>query len=82
MSGRWLILKANYTGAHDVVWYNQSNNKFYCVFHEGEVVNRVYYDQRGRWEHTLVGYPESHLTKNIRDLIREDFPGTPYQLYQ
>ena len=66
---------ANYSGAHDAAWYNLPNKNLYCVFHSGQVVSRVFYDSRGNWQYTLMGYPPSALPQEIKDQVNYDYDG-------
>jgi hypothetical protein len=66
---------ANYSSAQDATWYNLPDRNMYCVFHQGKVVNRVFYDSHGYWQYTLLGYPPSGLVKNVKDLVTDYFDG-------
>jgi hypothetical protein len=66
---------ANYSGARDAAWYNLAKNNMYCVFHSGKVVNRVFYDSRGFWQYTLMGYPSSALSEDVKDQVNYAFDG-------
>jgi hypothetical protein len=66
---------ANYAGARDASWYNLPNKNMYCIFHHGKVVSRVFYDSRGFWLYTLMGYPASNLSQEIKDQVANDYDG-------
>jgi hypothetical protein len=66
---------ANYSGAQDVTWINLPDRNIYCVFHQGKVVNRVFYDNHGYWQYTLRGYPPSVLAKDVKDLVTDYYDG-------
>lgn len=66
---------ANYSEAQDAVWYNLPNKDMYCIFHKGKVINRVFYDIRGYWLYTLMGYPASGLAQEVKDQVNYNFDG-------
>ncbi len=66
---------ANYSGARDASWYNLPNKNMYCIFHSGKVVNRVFYDNHGFWQYTLMGYPGANLSKEVKDQVNYDYDG-------
>ena len=66
---------ANYSEARDASWYNLPNKTMYCIFHCGKTVSRVFYDSRGYWQYTLMGYPGSNLSKDVKDQVAYDFDG-------
>jgi hypothetical protein len=66
---------ANYSGARDAEWYSLPDRNMYCIFHQGTAVNRVFYDSRGYWQYTLLGYPASGLDKNVKELVTDFFNG-------
>lgn len=66
---------ANYSEARDAAWFNMANKNMYCVFHSGKVVNRVFYDSRGYWQYTLMSYPPSSLSEDIKDQVNYAFDG-------
>ena len=66
---------ANYSEARDPEWYSLPDRNMYCIFHQGNVVNRVFYDSRGYWQYTLLGYPVSGLDKNVKELVTDYFNG-------
>ena len=66
---------ANYSEARDAIWYSLPNKNLYCIFHNGKAVNRVFYDSRGNWQYTLMGYPGSSISKDVKDQVAYDFDG-------
>ena len=66
---------ANYSGVRDAEWYSLPDRNMYCVFHQGKMVNRVFYDSRGYWQYTLLGYPASGLDKEVKELVTDYFNG-------
>ena len=66
---------ANYSEAHDATWYNLPNKNMYCLFHSGKVANRVFYDSRGFWQYTLMGYPGSEVSRDIKEQMGYDYDG-------
>jgi hypothetical protein len=66
---------ANYSEAHDAAWFNLPNKNMYCVFHSGKVISRVFYDSRGYWQYTLMGYPASGLAQEVKDQVNSDYDG-------
>jgi hypothetical protein len=67
--------KENYAGAQNFAWYNAPDNSMYCIFHQGNIVNRVFYDSRGYWQFTLVSYLPSELRDHVRKLVSDQFDG-------
>lgn len=67
--------KDNYAWVEDAVWYTTKDNCLYCTFRQGNIRNRVFYDQHGNWQYTLLSYPPSVLAKSVTDLISENFHG-------
>jgi hypothetical protein len=66
--------KENFAWVQEVTWFNEPDN-MYCVFHQGNMVNRVFYDEHGYWQYTLISYPPSSLTKTIKEKILNNFGG-------
>ncbi len=66
---------ANYSEARDATWYSLPDRNMYCIFHQGAVVNRVFYDSRGYWQYTLMGYTDSGLNKDVKELVTDYFNG-------
>jgi hypothetical protein len=67
--------KENYAWVQDADWFNTVENNMYCVFHQGNIVNRVFYDQYGYWQYTLISFPPSVLPKNVKKIVSENFDG-------
>lgn len=65
--------KDNYAWVQDAAWYTTTENSLYCTFRQGKIRNRVFYDQHGNWQYTLLSYPPSVLAKSVKDLISENF---------
>lgn len=65
----------NYSEVQDVNWYTATDNRIYCIFHQGRKTNRVFYDNQGYWQCTIVSYPPSGLNKKINDMVSGHFPG-------
>lgn len=63
----------NYPGAKDATWFNLPNNEMYCTFHDGKVVNRVFYNSRGYWQYTLLSYPGSGLSIDLKHRVQDFF---------
>lgn len=70
--------KENYAWVQDVAWFTTAENTLYCIFSQGNMRNRVFYDKNGNWQYTLLSYPPSVLTKAVKELILENFRG--YQI--
>jgi hypothetical protein len=68
----------NYSGAHDATWYTLPNKDMYCLFHTNKIANRVFYDSRGNWQYTLVGYPGTALSSEVREQVANVYDG--YQI--
>ena len=67
--------KENYAWVKDVSWFEASDNAMYCIFHQGTMVNRIFYDRNGNWQYTLISYPAPVLSKDIRDKVLDNFAG-------
>jgi hypothetical protein len=66
--------KANYGNATDASWYKLDNkNSMYCIFHEGKKIERVFYNNRGSWQYTLISYPPSELDNNTKAQVLNAF---------
>ena len=70
--------KANYAWVQDASWFTTADNNMYCIFHQGNMVNRVFYDAKGDWQYTLLSYPPADLPKAMKDLVLGNFRG--YQI--
>jgi hypothetical protein len=64
---------ANFPGAKDAAWFDLPNNERYCTFHNGKVVYRVFYDSRGYWQYTLLSYPGSGLSIDLKHRVQDFF---------
>lgn len=67
--------KINYSEAKDPAWYTMPDKTIYCTFHEDGKLKKVIYDRHGFWRFTQIGYTESGLVKNVKDLVAENFFG-------
>ena len=67
--------KENYAWVKDASWFDASDNSMYCIFHQGSMVNRIFYDRNGNWQYTLISYPGSVLAKTIQDKVLDNFAG-------
>ena len=67
--------KENWAWVQDAAWFTEADQSMYCIFHQGNIVNRVFYDQRGYWQHTLLSYPPSDLSKNVKERVLNSFEG-------
>ena len=61
--------KTHFSEAQDPIWYNQGTENTYCIFHSGDITNRVFYDGRGSWKYTLKSYAPAVLRPDVKDLI-------------
>jgi hypothetical protein len=50
----------------------------YCIFQQGKVVNRVFYNEHGYWLYTLISYPSSCLSRNVKEMVSDAYAG--YQI--
>jgi hypothetical protein len=64
---------ANYAEAKDATWFNLPNNEMYCTFHEGKEVDRVFYNNRGYWQYTLISFPGSGLSVDVKHRVLDYF---------
>ncbi|HEY4935158.1 MAG TPA: hypothetical protein VII44_01180 [Puia sp.] len=67
--------KENYAWVKDAGWFNTAEKNLYCVFQQGDIVNRVFYDRSGYWQYTLISFPSSDLPKNVKKLVSANFDG-------
>ena len=67
--------KLNYKEVSDASWYNAPDNSMYCIFHQDNTVNRVFYDGQGYWRFTLVSYSPSLLNEQVKELVNSHFEG-------
>lgn len=67
--------KENFAWVQDADWFNTVEKNMYCVFYQGNIVNRVFYDQNGYWQYTMTSFPPSDLPKNVKKLVSESFAG-------
>jgi hypothetical protein len=67
--------KEHYAWVQDAAWYTTAENNLYCTFHQGKILNRIFYDKNGNWQYTLLSYPPSVLTKSVKTLVEENFQG-------
>ena len=65
--------KTHFSDAQDPIWYNQGTENTYCIFHSGDITNRVFYDGRGSWKYTLKSYAPADLKPEVKDLIMNRF---------
>jgi hypothetical protein len=67
--------KENFAWVEDAAWYNTPDKNMYCVFHQGNIVNRVFYNERGYWQYTMISYPPANLPKSLRERVLDSFGG-------
>jgi hypothetical protein len=67
--------RENFPEVKDVSWSTNPDKSINCSFHQGAKVGRVYYDPRGYWRYTVISYPPSYLSNNIRYRIMDNFDG-------
>jgi hypothetical protein len=65
--------KENYDGVRDVNWFTQDDKNMYCIFHQGDTVNRVFYDKHGYWKYTLMSYPGYDLPQHVKEQVMDNF---------
>ena len=65
--------KTHFTDARDAVWYNVGTENAYCMYHSGDITNRVFYDAQGYWQYTLKSYLPAFLNSNVKDLVSYHF---------
>jgi hypothetical protein len=66
---------ANYSEAQDATWYTLPNKDMYCLFHTKKIANRVFYNSHGNWQYTLIGYPGSALSSEIKEQVANEYDG-------
>ena len=67
--------KENYAWVQDADWFNTVENNIYCVFQQGDITNRIFYDRNGYWQYSLISFPPSDLPKNVKKIVSENFNG-------
>jgi hypothetical protein len=67
--------KENYAWVQNADWFNTAENNLYCVFDQGNVVNRIFYDQNGYWQYTMVSFPPSNLSRSVKKIVSDNFAG-------
>jgi hypothetical protein len=67
--------KENYAWVQNADWFSTAEKNMYCVFDQGNIVNRVFYDQNGYWQYTMVSFPASDLSRNLRKIVSDNFAG-------
>ncbi len=67
--------RENYAWVQDAAWYNTAGDNILCVFHQGNIVNRVFYDKQGYWQYTLLSYPPDDLPKSVKQDVLDNFEG-------
>jgi hypothetical protein len=67
--------RENFADARHPQWSMNADNSINCIFHQREKVYRVYYDRRGVWTYTLIGYLPSELSNSIKYRVLESFDG-------
>ncbi len=67
--------KENYAWVQDAAWFTGADQSMYCIFHQGNILNRVFYDLRGYWKYTLLSYPPSDLPRSVRERVLNSFEG-------
>lgn len=67
--------RENFADAKHPLWSTNADKSINCYFREGEKVYRIYYDRRGMWTYTLIGYQSSDLLHSIRYRVLENFDG-------
>jgi hypothetical protein len=65
--------KANYKEAQQVNWYTPDGGNMYCSFHQGDTVNRVFYDKHGYWRYTVLSYPGYDLPEKVKEQVMDNF---------
>ena len=67
--------KENYAWVQNADWFSTAEKNMYCVFDQGNIVNRVFYDQNGYWQYTMVSFPASNLSRNLKKIVSDNFAG-------
>ena len=67
--------KENYAWVENASWGNMQDESIYCVFQQGKISNRVFYDKHGYWLFTMISYQPSVLAKKVTELVSENFHG-------
>jgi len=67
--------KSYYADAPDAEWFKPDGKDMYCLFHEGDKTEHVFYNSGGYWQYTLISYPPSMLDKNITEQVLNFFDG-------
>ena len=54
-------------------WFATAEGGFVASFKENEIKNGVYYNNNGRWMHTIKRYSEQQLPKSIRHMVKSTY---------
>lgn len=62
----------NFKGASDIHVSNK-NKEIFVYFYQDGIANRVGYDKKGHWNHTIRYYGENMLPKDVRQIVKSTF---------
>jgi hypothetical protein len=63
----------NYKGVENPQWSVLENGSSICTFLSDGIRYRVYYSKKGKWLHTISGYEESKLPREVRSLVKGSY---------
>jgi len=69
--------KKNYTSVNAEVWC-KTKDGFVVKFEDQQIINQVFYDERGAFRYGIKYFEEKDLGKEIRHRVHKEFPG--YQI--
>lgn len=65
-------LQIRYRDVNNVEWISNSDG-FVSYFTKDGLMNRVYYDKKGRWIFSVLLYNEDRLSKNVRAIVKSRY---------
>ena len=67
-----MICKSFTGDVNNVEWISNSDG-FISYFTKDGLMNRVYYDKKGRWIFSVLLYNEDRLSKKVRAIVRSRY---------
>ena len=69
--------KKNYSSVTNEYW-SKTKDGFVVKFEDQQIINQVFYDERGAFRYGIKYFEEKDLGKEIRNRVHKEFPG--YQI--
>ena len=64
----------DFKNASDIQMSNTDDNYTFIYCRVDGIVNRILYNQKGRWQRTIRSYGENDLPADIRETVQASFP--------